>query len=36
MNLILKLDTQEWAIIGVFIVVIGAICMRGFGSRTKY
>jgi hypothetical protein len=36
LNLILKTDTHEWAIIGVVIVVIGAVCMRGFGSRTKY
>ena len=30
------MDRQEWIVVFGVVVVIGALCLRGFGSRTKY
>ena len=30
------LDAQEWLFVLLGVVVIGLICLRGFGSRTNY
>ena len=31
-----QLDTQEWVLILLGLVVVGFLCMRGFGSRSDY
>jgi hypothetical protein len=31
-----SLDRQQWIFVFVAALVMGFICMRGFGSRTKY
>ena len=36
MNWVDHLSRWDWTIIMFGVVVIGAICMRGFGSRTNY
>jgi len=30
------LERQHWVLISVGVLVMGLICMRGFGSRNKY
>lgn len=30
------LDTQDWLLVFIVAVAIGAFCMRGFGSRSHY
>ena len=35
-NFIVRLDVQEWAIVGVCLVAVGVMCMRGYGSRSNY
>jgi hypothetical protein len=30
------LSREEWLVVFVVAVVIGVLCMRGFGSRTRY
>ncbi len=29
-------DRQHWVLLSVVVLVMGLICMRGFGSRTNY
>jgi len=36
MRIIENLDMQEWTLVLLVAVVIGCLCMRGFGSRTNY
>jgi hypothetical protein len=36
MDWFLGLDRQEWLIVLVLGTVLGALCMRGFGSRSSY
>lgn len=36
MNAINRMDMQQWAALAALVVVIGLICMRGYGSRNKY
>lgn len=36
MRWIERLDTQEWALVLIVAIAIGAFCMRGFGSRANY
>ena len=36
MRIIENLDTHEWTLVLLAAVVIGCLCMRGFGSRTDY
>jgi hypothetical protein len=31
-----QLDTQEWVLVLMGLVVVGFLCMRGFGSRSDY
>lgn len=31
-----RLDAQEWLLILVGVVVVGWVCLRGFGSRSSY
>ena len=31
-----RLDRTQWLVVFVCIVVIGFVCMRGFGSRSNY
>jgi hypothetical protein len=31
-----QLDRQHWVILSVVVLVVGLICMRGFGSRNSY
>ena len=31
-----NLGRQEWIFIGFGILLFGFVCMRGFGSRSKY
>lgn len=31
-----SLSREQWITISVLVLVIGLICMRGFGSRTNY
>ena len=35
-SLIHRLDTNGWAIVGVIVVGLGVLCMRGYGSRDNY
>jgi hypothetical protein len=30
------LSRQEWIYVGFGILLLGFVCMRGFGSRSKY
>lgn len=30
------LNLREWAVLAVCVFGLGALCMRGFGSRTSY
>jgi hypothetical protein len=34
--MVIRMDTQDWAIVAICLVLFGFFCMRGFGSRTKY
>ena len=36
MRIIENLDNHEWALVLLVVVVIGCLCMRGFGSRSNY
>jgi len=36
MRYVEHLDTQEWLLVLLVAAGIGAFCMRGFGSRSKY
>lgn len=31
-----SLDKQDWFLLLLCVVVIGVVCMRGFGSRAKF
>ncbi|MGW8257103.1 MAG: hypothetical protein ACWGMZ_06435 [Thermoguttaceae bacterium] len=31
-----QLDPQEWVIVLCVLIIIGALCLRGFGSRSDY
>jgi hypothetical protein len=35
-NFVVRMDMQEWAIVGACLVVVGVMCMRGYGSRSNY
>lgn len=30
------LDRQHWILISVGVLLLGVVCMKGFGSRTQY
>ena len=36
MRFIEHMDTQHWLLALLGVVVVGLICMRGFGSRSNY
>lgn len=36
MRTIDQMTTTQWFVVLVMVVVIGCICLRGFGSRTNY
>ena len=31
-----RMDSQDWLLTLVAVVVVGLFCMRGFGSRSNY
>jgi hypothetical protein len=31
-----NLDRQHWVLLSVAVLVMGLVCMRGFGSRNNY
>lgn len=31
-----RMDTQEWALVLIGVIVVGFLCLRGFGSRSDY
>jgi len=31
-----RLDPQQWVLVLAVVIIIGLICMRGFGSRSQY
>jgi hypothetical protein len=31
-----RLDREQWIMVSVLVLVLGLVCMRGFGSRTNY
>jgi hypothetical protein len=35
-NTVNRMDMQQWTMVAVLVVVIGVICMRGYGSRKYY
>jgi hypothetical protein len=35
-NSVFWLDRQQWIMVFFGALVVGFLCMRGFGSRTKY
>ena len=36
MRFIERMDTQEWGLVLAAMIVLGFLCMRGFGSRANY
>lgn len=36
MRFIDRMDTQQWMFVLVGMIVLGLVCMRGFGSRSNY
>jgi hypothetical protein len=36
MRFIERMDAQDWLLALLAVVVVGLICMRGFGSRSDY
>lgn len=35
-RLINRLDTQQWMLVLIGVVIVGVFCLRGFGSRSEY
>jgi hypothetical protein len=31
-----QLDRQHWIVLSVMVLLLGLVCMRGFGSRVNY
>jgi hypothetical protein len=31
-----RLDPQQWLLVLVVLIIIGLVCLRGFGSRSQY
>ncbi len=31
-----RMDVQQWVFLLVVVVLLGAFCLRGFGSRSQY
>ncbi|GAB6167238.1 hypothetical protein JCM19992_32380 [Thermostilla marina] len=36
LNKLCHLNVREWMVLFVVVILIGAVCMRGFGSRKEY
>jgi len=36
LRLIDRMDPQEWILVSAVAILLGAFCLRGFGSRSKY
>ena len=36
MRFVEQMDKQEWVLALMAVVVVGLICMRGYGSRSNY
>ena len=36
MSLVLRMDSMDWTIALVAVVIVGFFCTKGFGSRTNY
>ena len=36
LHFIYEMDRQEWFVVLCGVVIIGAFCLRGFGSRSNY
>ena len=36
MRLINHMSTQQWLLVATIGLVVGLLCMRGFGSRSSY
>ncbi|MFH1921214.1 MAG: hypothetical protein ABIP48_15205 [Planctomycetota bacterium] len=36
MRFINHMDMQDWAVALVGVVIVGFVCLRGFGSRSNY
>ena len=35
-NTIDRMDMQDWVLVLFAMIIVGFICMRGFGSRSNY
>jgi hypothetical protein len=31
-----RLDPQQWLLVLIVVIIIGLVCLRGFGSRSQY
>jgi hypothetical protein len=31
-----RMGLQEWLVVLAVVIIVGVICMRGFGSRSRY
>jgi len=31
-----RLDPQQWLLVLIGVIVVGFLCLRGFGSRSQY
>lgn len=36
MRFVERMDPQEWLLALIAVVVVGLVCMRGYGSRSSY
>ena len=36
MHFIDRMGTHEWALVMAAMIIVGIVCMRGFGSRSQY
>ena len=36
MQLAVRMDVHEWALVLIGVIVVGFFCLRGFGSRSDY
>ena len=36
MRFVEQMDKQEWVLALAGVVIVGLVCLRGFGSRSKY
>ena len=36
MRYVNRLDTQDWTLVLLGVIIVGFLCLRGFGSRSSY